>query len=218
MQETWVQSLGLEDPLKEEVATHASILACRIPETEESGGLQSMGLQRVEHHWATFILFNLACSNSEISTAGPILQVKKFEDQWEKIIHPKFGGSKIHSQGFLKSASHYQAVSWSRCADEGWLSTLRTGWVQRGGAKTQRKTEDILCKKKEEWTETQSWEKHSVDSITLVESLKKKKERFNPRSWRPQRPGHRIYSPKTGESLESLRNRNPWKKYYNLHW
>ena len=45
-----VQSLGLEDPLKEEVATHASILACRIPETEESGGLQSMGLQRVEHH------------------------------------------------------------------------------------------------------------------------------------------------------------------------
>ena len=50
MQETWVQSLGLEDPLKEEVATHASILACRIPETEESGGLQSMGLQRVEHH------------------------------------------------------------------------------------------------------------------------------------------------------------------------
>ena len=36
-------------PLKEEVATHASILACRIPETEESGGLQSMGLQRIRH-------------------------------------------------------------------------------------------------------------------------------------------------------------------------
>ena len=80
---------GLGDPLEEEAATHASILACRIPGTEESGGLQSMGLQRVEHHWATFILFNLTCSNSEISTAGPILQVKKFEDQWEKIIHPK---------------------------------------------------------------------------------------------------------------------------------
>ena len=41
---------GLGDPLEEEAATHASILACRIPGTEESGGLQSMGLQRVEHH------------------------------------------------------------------------------------------------------------------------------------------------------------------------
>ena len=50
VQETRVQSLGLEDHLEEEVATHASILACRIPGTEESGGLQSMGLQRVEHH------------------------------------------------------------------------------------------------------------------------------------------------------------------------
>ena len=50
VQETWVRSLGLEDHLEEEVATHASILACRIPGTEESGGLQSMGLQRVEHN------------------------------------------------------------------------------------------------------------------------------------------------------------------------
>ena len=46
-QETWVQSLGLEDPLQEEMATHSSTLAWRIPWTEESGGLQFMGLQRV---------------------------------------------------------------------------------------------------------------------------------------------------------------------------
>ena len=44
MQETWVQSLGLEDPLREEITTHSSILACRIPQKEEPEGLQSMGL------------------------------------------------------------------------------------------------------------------------------------------------------------------------------
>ena len=49
MRETWVQSLGREDPLEMEVATHSSILAWRIPWMEESGGLQSMGSQRVGH-------------------------------------------------------------------------------------------------------------------------------------------------------------------------
>ena len=44
-QEMWVQSLGGEDPLEKERATHSSILACRIPRTEEPGGPQSMGLQ-----------------------------------------------------------------------------------------------------------------------------------------------------------------------------
>ena len=52
-QETWVQSLGQENPLEEGMATHSSILAWRIPWTEESGGLQSMGLQRVRHDLAT---------------------------------------------------------------------------------------------------------------------------------------------------------------------
>ena len=46
-QELWVQSLGWEDPLEEEMATHSSILARKIPWTEEPGGLQSMGSQRV---------------------------------------------------------------------------------------------------------------------------------------------------------------------------
>ena len=46
-QEIWVPSLGQEDPLEKEMATHSSVLACRISRTEESGGLQSMGLQRV---------------------------------------------------------------------------------------------------------------------------------------------------------------------------
>ena len=49
MWETWVQSLGREDPLEEGMATHSSILAWRIPWTEKSGGLQSMESQRVRH-------------------------------------------------------------------------------------------------------------------------------------------------------------------------
>ena len=48
-QETWVQSLGREDPLEKGMATHSSILAWRIPWTEEPGGLQSMGSLRVRH-------------------------------------------------------------------------------------------------------------------------------------------------------------------------
>ena len=50
MQETWVQSLGQEDPLVKEMATHPSVLAWEIPWTEETGGVQSVGLQRVGHH------------------------------------------------------------------------------------------------------------------------------------------------------------------------
>ena len=49
MQETWVRSLGQEDPLEDSMATHSSIHAWKIPWTEESGGLQSIGLQRVGH-------------------------------------------------------------------------------------------------------------------------------------------------------------------------
>ena len=48
-QETWVQSLGWEDLLEKEMATHSNILAWRIPGTEEPGRLQSMGSQRVRH-------------------------------------------------------------------------------------------------------------------------------------------------------------------------
>ena len=53
VQETRVQSLGWEDPLEKETATHSSILTWKIWWTEELGGLQSMGSQRVGHDWAT---------------------------------------------------------------------------------------------------------------------------------------------------------------------
>ena len=53
MQETWVWSLDWEDPMEEGLATHSSILAWRIPWTEEPGGLQSVGWQRARHNWVT---------------------------------------------------------------------------------------------------------------------------------------------------------------------
>ena len=63
MQETWVQSLGQEDALEEEMATHSSILAWRIPWTEEPGGIQPVGLQRVRHNGS-----NLACTHSQLKS------------------------------------------------------------------------------------------------------------------------------------------------------
>ena len=59
-QETWVRSRGQEDPLEKERATHSSILAWKIPWTEEPDGLQSMGLQRVRHNWSC------TCTRSEL--------------------------------------------------------------------------------------------------------------------------------------------------------
>ena len=53
--ETWVRSLGWEDPLEREMAMHSSILAWRISWMEEPGRLQSMGSQRVRHDWATLL-------------------------------------------------------------------------------------------------------------------------------------------------------------------
>ena len=57
MQATRVQSLGWEDPLEEEMATHSSIPAWEIPWTREPGGLQSIGLQRIGHDWALTYIF-----------------------------------------------------------------------------------------------------------------------------------------------------------------
>ena len=54
MWETWFRSLGWEDPLEKGTAAHSSILAWRIPWTEEPDGLQSVGPRRVRHNWATF--------------------------------------------------------------------------------------------------------------------------------------------------------------------
>ena len=57
VRETWVRSLGQEDPLEKEMATHSSTLAWKIPWTEERSRLQSMESQRVGHHWANSLHF-----------------------------------------------------------------------------------------------------------------------------------------------------------------
>ena len=68
-QDKWVWSLGQENTLEKKMATHSSILAWRIPWTEEPGGLQSMGLQRVGHNWARTHSFNNSYTNTSLYCA-----------------------------------------------------------------------------------------------------------------------------------------------------
>ena len=74
MRKTQVQTLGWGDPLEEEMATHSSVLAWKIPCTEEPGRLQSMGSQRVGHDWATWLSLSLSLAVQGLglhaSTAG----------------------------------------------------------------------------------------------------------------------------------------------------
>ena len=63
MWETWVWSLGGEDPLEQEMAAHSSTLAWKIPWTEEPGRLQAMGSQRVRHDWVTLLSLSQFCSS-----------------------------------------------------------------------------------------------------------------------------------------------------------
>ena len=91
MQETWVRSLGLEDPLEEEMATHCSILARKIPWTEEPGRLQSMGLQgwiQLSTHTHTHFRPWWKCRSYPISEnmcgcgmGSPVTDVGGFSDQ-----------------------------------------------------------------------------------------------------------------------------------------
>ena len=72
MWETRVQSLGWEEPLEKKMATHSSILACRIPWTEEPGGLQSMASQRVRHKESRFHFLSLPCLLWHLSRPSPM--------------------------------------------------------------------------------------------------------------------------------------------------
>ena len=76
MWETRVRSLGREDPLEKEMVTHSSILAWRIPWTEEPGGLQSTGLQRVGHDWATSLSCSFHCTMLSVRLPGCLPTLK----------------------------------------------------------------------------------------------------------------------------------------------
>ena len=73
MQETWVWSLAHEDPLEKELATHSSILAWRILWTEESGGLEAMGWQRIRQDWVT----NTHTHIHHLVCTSPVAQIIK---------------------------------------------------------------------------------------------------------------------------------------------
>ena len=96
MQEMWVRSLGQEDPLENGMATHSSILAWEIPWTEEPGGLQSMGSQRIGYDWVT-----------EHTLTG-LQQYKQFWDQ-----RPKKGLTGLKSRCHQSSAPPGSSRGWS---------------------------------------------------------------------------------------------------------
>ena len=73
MWETWVRSLGQEDPLEKEIATHSSILAWRIPWTEELGGLQSTGCKESDTTERLHFHFHFPALEKEMATHSSIL-------------------------------------------------------------------------------------------------------------------------------------------------
>ena len=95
MQETWIQFLGQEDPLEEEVLTYSMILAWKIPGPEEPGGLQSTELQRVGH-------WTLHCI--QICHSTGISNVKYIDSASEKRLHEAFLNISIHISSFFPLA------------------------------------------------------------------------------------------------------------------
>ena len=75
----WVQYLGQEDPLEKGMTAHSSILAWRIPWTEEPGELQTIGLQKIEHNWS-----DLACTEESVSNI--FYWERDFEMEYKQII------------------------------------------------------------------------------------------------------------------------------------
>ena len=123
--EIWVQSLGQEDPLEEEMATHSSILVGRVLWTEEPDGLQSVRSQRVGHNWATN-----THTHTHTHTA------KKNFERWQKI---------KRSQKILKI--NYRICNWfrrswgrSECFQEEWCHNSASQSVQSEQSRTFVKT------------------------------------------------------------------------------
>ena len=81
MRETRLWSLGREDPLEKEMATHSSILAWRIPRTEEPGGLQPTGSKRVGHDWATSLSLRQSATNG---AATDFDSLTTYTSEWVK--------------------------------------------------------------------------------------------------------------------------------------
>ena len=87
MQETQVWSLGQEDPLEKGMEIHSSILAWRIPWTEEPGRIQSMGSQRVRHNWVTSTLLHSIFQTNHCSNSVPFTNILWASTQLCGVLH-----------------------------------------------------------------------------------------------------------------------------------
>ena len=116
MQETWVQSLGREDPLEEETATHSRILAWRLPWTEEPGGLQFIGLQKSDTtEWLTHT--GLCCPVSKHVTC----QIQQGLCQLAKAsVWPRFVGAISWSAELTRGHLEWKARIDSRKMPKWW--------------------------------------------------------------------------------------------------
>ena len=113
MQEIWVLSLGQEDPLEKEMATHSSILAGKIPQTKEPGGLQSLGSQRVGHDWVTehasYILMVVSSVQfSSVAQSCPTLRPRESQHARPPCPSPT---PRVHSNSCSLSWWHHPAIS-----------------------------------------------------------------------------------------------------------
>ena len=117
MQETWVLSLGGEDPLEKEMATHSSILAWKIPGMEEPGRLQSRGSQRVGHDWGTSLALSFQTCQVAFEASMWFVNIfppHKTHPNCPLVIRSKHFvfSSVTHSMLFLISRSSYSLFSY----------------------------------------------------------------------------------------------------------
>ena len=133
VQETQVWSLGQEDPLEKEMVTHSSILAWKIPLTEKPGGLQSMGLQRVGHYWATNTYLLTVKSGFLLLSQSFLLQTLLKSCKWAwRMITRQCWSSGAHSLP-LDSGASGRWVSRQNCIRMSWrVAVFRAGvWERR---------------------------------------------------------------------------------------
>ena len=113
MQGTQVQSLGQRDPLEEGIATHSSILAWRIPQTEEPGGLQSMGSHRVGHDWGTERAHTHAPSLT-VSTANPGLLTDNMKRSENETVSHSVVSNSLRPHGLTEACQVPLSMEFSR--------------------------------------------------------------------------------------------------------
>ena len=110
MWEAWVQSLGWEDPLENEMATHSSILAWEIPRTEEPCGLWSMGSLRVRHDWATSLSLFTFMHWRRKWQPTPVFLLEKSQGQRSLVGYSPWGHRRLRHDLKTKSQETYYLI------------------------------------------------------------------------------------------------------------